>query len=114
MILKDGFGLALAGLACIVNQAAAWWILGCGQPVVVERIDPIVSPGAVSAHVHTIMGGSAFHFSMTYETTQLSNCTTCTVTADKSNYWVPQLYFHAQNGSFISVKNAGGASVYYE
>lgn len=31
-----------------------------------------------------------------------------------SNYWVPALYFHAQNGSFINVPQSGGMAVYYE
>jgi hypothetical protein len=82
--------------------------------VVVERIDPIKNPGGVAAHVHTVLGGNAFSANMTYETTQTSECTTCVVTKDLSNYWTPSLYFHAQNGSFISVRQLGGANIYYQ
>jgi hypothetical protein len=55
----------------------------CAQPVVVERSDPIISPGAVSGHTHTIMGGNGFGFAMTYADTQASTCTSCIVTKVK-------------------------------
>ncbi|KIN03776.1 hypothetical protein OIDMADRAFT_117145 [Oidiodendron maius Zn] len=32
-----------------------------------------------------------------------STCTSSLVKNDKSNYWTPKLYFHAENGSFIDV-----------
>jgi len=50
---------------------------------------------------------------MTYESTQASTCSSCTVMGDFSNYWVPQLYYQYPNGSFKSVDQAGGATVYY-
>ena len=34
----------------------AFFRLPCADPLVVERADPIVNPGAVAGHVHTIMG----------------------------------------------------------
>jgi hypothetical protein len=48
----------------------------------------------VSGHVHSIAGGSNFDKYMTYGTTQASTCTTAPVTVDKSNYWIPQLYYY--------------------
>lgn len=54
----------------------------------------IVNPGVVSGHVHSIVGGSNFDKSMTYESTQASGCTTAAVSVDKSNYWTPQLYYY--------------------
>jgi hypothetical protein len=59
------------------------------SPLVVERADPVVSLGKVSAHVHTIMGGNGFGFQMDYASNQASTCSSCTVDQDKSNYWVP-------------------------
>jgi hypothetical protein len=50
---------------------------------------------------------------MTYESTQKSTCTTCTIKGDNSNYWVPKLYYQAQNGSFKDVPVKGG-TVYYQ
>jgi hypothetical protein len=59
------------------------------------------------------MGGSGFGFDMTYASTQTSDCNSCSVIEDKSNYWVASLYYHAQNGSFIQVPQNGGALIYY-
>jgi hypothetical protein len=50
---------------------------------------------------------------MSYADTQKAVCSSCTVTKDFSNYWVPHLYYKAQNGSFIDVKPNGGATIYY-
>ncbi|KAK9420758.1 putative WSC domain-containing protein [Seiridium unicorne] len=101
---------------CIVAFAAnvdAFWRLPCSSPVVVERADPIMDPGVVSTHAHTVMGSNAFNFSMTYADTQTAKCSTCKVKQDQSNYWVPNLYYHAENGSFIPVTQSGGALIYY-
>ncbi|KAF7887425.1 hypothetical protein EAF00_009719 [Botryotinia globosa] len=102
--------LALCLLTINVNPALAFWRLPCQNPIVVQRSDPVISPGSVSGHVHTIMGGNGFGFSMNYASTQASTCTSCT---DLSNYWTPTLYYRAQNGSFISVGQNGGVTVYY-
>jgi hypothetical protein len=50
---------------------------------------------------------------MDYANTQQSTCSSCIVTKDFSNYWVPSLYYKAQNGSFMSVGQSGGATIYY-
>lgn len=98
----------------LATQTTAFWVLGCGKPVAVERIDPILSPGTLSRHVHSIMGGNAFGWDLDYNKTQTSNCTTCGVSKDLSNYWVPKVYFHAENGSYVSVEQVGGVNVYYQ
>jgi hypothetical protein len=73
-------------------------------PLVEGRMDPIVSPGVPSGHAHVVQGGNAFALTMT-DTQALddSNCTSSLIKNDKSNYWMPTLYLHAPNGSFISV-----------
>lgn len=96
-----------------VLQVAAFWKVPCPNPVLRERADPIVNPGTVSPHLHTIMGGNGFGFSMDYRQARASTCSSCSVKEDKSNYWVPSLYFHAENGSFIPVDQVGGALIYY-
>ncbi|OIW29175.1 hypothetical protein CONLIGDRAFT_670854 [Coniochaeta ligniaria NRRL 30616] len=70
----------------LASQTTAFWVLGCGKPVAVERLDPIVSPGTVSTHAHTVMGGNAFDWDLDFNKTQTSNCTTCGVSKDLSNY----------------------------
>ena len=106
--------LFLTTVAAFLARANSFWVLGCSKPIVVERLDPIVSPGNVSGHVHTVMGGTAFNATMDYNLTQTSNCTTCAISKDLSNYWVPTVYFHAPNGSFISAQQVGGVNVYYQ
>lgn len=68
------------------------------------RVDPIISPGTVSSHLHGIMGGS--NFGTTVEGDQLlsSPCTNAKIKNDKSNYWAPQVFFHdPNNGTFTKV-----------
>lgn len=114
MRVTDINALAVGLLSTLVVPVTSFWRLPCKVPVVVERADPIISPGKVSGHVHTIMGGNGFGFTMDYNQARASTCSSCTVTKDMSNYWVPALYFKAKNGTFISVKQSGGMTVYYE
>lgn len=96
---------------------------GCSQ-ITVERLDPLVNPGAApSPHVHQIIGGNAFAPTMPYEDiSKLANCTTCTFPEDRSNYWTANLYFKARNGTYKRVGQVpnrflngevGGMTVYY-
>jgi hypothetical protein len=62
-------------------------------PLVTARMDPIVSPGVPSGHVHAVQGGNAFALSMTEDQALTSTCTSSLVKNDKSNYWTPSLYF---------------------
>lgn len=67
-------------------------------------MDPVVNPGSMSTHYHGIMGGS--NFGPTVEGDQLmdSKCTTAKIKNDKSNYWVPSLFFQdPKNGTFQKV-----------
>ncbi|KAI0118613.1 hypothetical protein GGR51DRAFT_126388 [Nemania sp. FL0031] len=67
-------------------------------------MDPVVNPGAISTHYHGIMGGS--NFGATVEGDQLmdSTCTTAKIKNDKSNYWIPSLFFQdPKNGTFQKV-----------
>jgi hypothetical protein len=104
---------ALGLLALAATPVTAFWRLPCQAPVVVERADPIINPGVASPHLHTIMGGNGFGFSMDYAQTQTSTCSTCTVQKDFSNYWIPNLWYQAENGTFTSVPQVGGVLVYY-
>ncbi|KAI0505997.1 WSC domain-containing protein [Xylaria bambusicola] len=103
----------LFGFAALAAQVDAFWRLPCASPVVVQRADPIEDPNAVSKHVHTVLGSNAFNFTMNYHDTQAATCSTCKAVEDLSSYWVPSLYYHAENGSFISVEQVGGALIYY-
>ncbi|GAA5867574.1 hypothetical protein JCM8547_001225 [Rhodosporidiobolus lusitaniae] len=104
--------VAVAALLA-VSRVEAFWRMPCGNSLVIERADSIVSPGAVSGHVHNILGGSNFALGTSFEALRKSECTSCVVKQDLSNYWTPQLYFHWANGSFSSVETTGGALIYY-
>ncbi|RDA92813.1 hypothetical protein CP533_0820 [Ophiocordyceps camponoti-saundersi (nom. inval.)] len=57
------------------------------------RMDPIRTPGKTGAHVHNILGGSAFSLTSDGHHLATSNCSTAKVKGDNSNYWFPSLYF---------------------
>lgn len=91
----------------------------------IERLDPLVNPGAVpSPHQHQIGGGNSFNASMDpadHDLVKMSTCTSCTFAEDFSNYWTANMYFRARNGSYKRVpqfanqglKADGGLTVYY-
>lgn len=60
----------------------AFWIIAHGT-LTRDRLDPIVSPGKVSSHVHTVVGASNFGPTEDTDTLQASNCTTAPVQDDK-------------------------------
>ncbi len=81
---------AALGLAAQHVSAQNMLRFGCSQ-LVVERSDPIVQPGmGPSAHVHAIVGGNSFNFTMDpkqMDPAKESTCTSCTYSEDFSNYW---------------------------
>ncbi|GAA5885453.1 hypothetical protein JCM16303_005208 [Sporobolomyces ruberrimus] len=107
--------LAVLSLLLAFPSTQAFWRLPCqGAPLVVERADPLTNPGGISQHAHAIHGGSNFNLDMGPDDATKSDCTSCTVKQDLSNYWTQQLYFariHEAN-SFTSV-GGGNLLVYY-
>ena len=84
-----------------------------GDDKVVERADPIISPGKLSQHVHQIFGSNAFAPGVSYDSLQNADCTTVGDAsgngngADKSIYWHPALFMEASDGSgYIRVPTA--------
>ncbi|KFY78453.1 hypothetical protein V498_09107 [Pseudogymnoascus sp. VKM F-4517 (FW-2822)] len=82
------------------------------QPLTIQRGDPIVNPGAISAHVHAVIGGTAFQQTMGLDTAVNAKDTTCDKKIDKSNYWQPQLYHQNADGSFELIHFQGAAAYY--
>ncbi|KAF1941766.1 WSC-domain-containing protein [Clathrospora elynae] len=94
--------------------------MSCPGRNVRERLDPVINPGVVSGHVHTISGGGGFSASMTYQDARAAKCSSCQIKEDMSNYWTPQLYVKFKNGTFFPVPvmgdgddTNGGMTVYY-
>lgn len=112
MIALALYYLALFGtllhLTLAVNNA---FVFKTVNPLLLARIDPIVSPNNVSQHAHFVVGGS--NFDKTYDPVKLrqSKCSNMPVQADKSNYWQPAVYKVHQNKSYEAMQS--GVRIYY-
>ena len=112
---------ALAVIAALLAPASAFWRMPCPGRLTLERIDPLVFPGVVSPHVHTVSGASGFGFETSYEQLRESACSSCPVKQDLSAYWTPKLYWTNEDYTqFVDVPQAGegngvtgGMTVYY-
>ncbi|BGO96168.1 hypothetical protein NBRC10512_006679 [Rhodotorula toruloides] len=112
MVAFKATALALS-LLYAVPGSLAFFRMPLDNPLIVERADPIINPGTVSAHVHTVSGGSNFKDSVTYEELRNSTCTSAKAVEDKSAYWTPQLYWWNKNNTFTPVPQIGGGLIYY-
>ncbi|KAI0527711.1 hypothetical protein F5B22DRAFT_582000 [Xylaria bambusicola] len=113
-----------------VQGSADFLRFGCSQ-LVVERIDPLVTPGSnPSPHTHQVVGGNSFNTTMdpdTIDPPAQSTCTSCSYVEDTSNYWTASIYFRSpENGTLKRVpqmangrlngtllEQDGGLTVYY-
>lgn len=95
---------ALAGVAAAKDTGTFAVLHFNGKELTKGRVDPIISPGEVFTHVHSVMGGSNFGKSATGKDLLESNCSNANVKGDNSAYWFPSLYFHdPKTGEFESV-----------
>ncbi|OSD05015.1 WSC-domain-containing protein [Trametes coccinea BRFM310] len=101
--------VSLAALAAVAN--AEHWIFGGTKLIAQTRLDSIVNPDAIGTHVHAIAGASGFSNVYDPDTLVKSNCTTIPVQPDKSNYWAPQMYHQAQNGTLTPIPTS--FNIYY-
>lgn len=96
--------LLLVGLARIVCGQNKWEFYSwSSQPgaVAYGRLDPIITPGAVSPHVHMFHGSGALQATYDYDTIMReSTCSTVQVQQDFSNYWAPAMYYYDGKGSY--------------
>lgn len=74
-------------LAALLGVASAFWRMPCANYPGTFRLDPIVSPGELSSHAHTIHGGSGFTWNANHSGLINSSCTSCGVSQDNSAYW---------------------------
>lgn len=114
--LLSALAVLAATIPSVVGQydaTCAYFVQYTGGYLVTERVDPLLSPGVASNHVHSIAGGNGFNAELTFADTQASTCTTAEVTQDKSNYWMPVLYFN-NGGKFYKVPEANNRKIYYK
>ncbi|KAH8722679.1 hypothetical protein GQ44DRAFT_657897, partial [Phaeosphaeriaceae sp. PMI808] len=69
-----GSYMILFTILALAGYAKAFFRMSCPGRLVRERIDPIVNPGKVADHVHTISGGSGFSATMTFQDARASKC----------------------------------------
>lgn len=53
--------LKAAAFSLLASPAAAFWRMECRGETGLARLDPIVNPGVVGDHLHTIFGSSGMH-----------------------------------------------------
>lgn len=49
------------GAALLMGQADAFFRMECRGVTALARMDPLVNPGGVSSHAHTVSGGNGKH-----------------------------------------------------
>ncbi|KAL9093648.1 MAG: hypothetical protein Q9159_000177 [Coniocarpon cinnabarinum] len=108
---KDLVRISLLGLA--FTGTDAFWRLPCRGRSGLGLIDPIVDPGAVSDHAHTVHGSGNFGLDATNANMMQGNCTSCGVQEDMSTYWTPPLYFMYPNKTSVMLEQEGGMLAYY-
>jgi hypothetical protein len=102
--------VALSSAPAVI--ASSHMILSSGV-IAYTREDPIVNPGAISTHVHSITGPDTFSASSDYDSLRTSKCTTAPFQGvDYSAYWTSAIYYQDQNTKKFSVIT-GGRNIYY-
>ncbi|RVX68435.1 hypothetical protein B0A52_07435 [Exophiala mesophila] len=107
------FNMVLVLVLLHLSPCHAFWRHLCFGELGTARVDPIRSPGSPSQHAHVLFGASNIGLDPSIEDLLQSNCTSCSILQDKSNYWVPRLYFEHANGTYQQVATSGGMTVYY-
>lgn len=125
-------GMILLALVLYVLPAQAFFRHLCKGELGNGRVDPIMSPGHPSQHLHVMFGASSEYLSSymqeepetmanvvvdfgldpTIDELLASNCTSCSIVQDHSVYWAPRMYFQHSNGTLEMVPTAGGLTAY--
>lgn len=109
------FAAAIAATAQAAKDERTFAVLhffGDG-PLMEGRVDPIISPGNASSHVHTIQGGSNMGISATGEDLMNSACSSALIVGDNSGYWVPKAYFRDPSTGLLEDVDLYYMNVYY-
>ncbi|KAJ9474295.1 DUF1996 domain-containing protein [Pseudozyma hubeiensis] len=109
--------VALLVIVLIAQPAAArlgFFILSHGR-IKTSRVDPIVSPGQLSSHVHNFVGMNGIDANTT--TVELldeaSTCSSAPLTDDRSSYWAPQLYRYNSTADTFNPVGLSFVNTYY-
>ncbi len=76
------------------------------------QVDPVVSPGGASGHMHDFFGNTTTNANSTYNTmTATGVATTCSRPEDTGAYWIPTVSWKDKNG--LNTLTANRAVFYY-
>ncbi len=102
---------ALAALSLANTVEAGQFVLATST-LAVASIDPIVAPGTIAGHAHSLMGASNIRDVLNTPEEQLrAECSSTKVQDDKSSYWVPTIYFIRKDGTYEGM--AHQTRIYY-
>lgn len=114
--MKSIYGAALAALVGTVaakDERTFAVLRFTNEGLTKGRMDPIISPGKTSNHVHTVMGGSGFGKSATGDDLVNSKCSNAKIKGDNSAYWFPSLYFKDPDSGKFEDVDVNYVNVYY-
>ncbi|KAK8850320.1 hypothetical protein IAR55_004237 [Kwoniella newhampshirensis] len=104
MLVQTFYFLATLALSAFVKAQDDAWHLDYIYVLTNEELDPIVSPNQQSSHMHKIIGGSRMAAYYNYNDYVGASCSSLRIQADKSNYWMPNLYItNGDGGTFVPV-----------
>src|SRR5829696_8892007 len=114
ILLSTSIGIAVL-LACVVSLLAALASSPAASAASAEhgasfavrcdfshraQVDPIVSPGGTSAHMHDFFGNKTTNASSTYASMTASGVTTtCSRPEDTAGYWIPTVSWMDSQGT---------------
>ncbi|GMK59428.1 hypothetical protein CspeluHIS016_0800340 [Cutaneotrichosporon spelunceum] len=102
---------ALAALTLVTPVDAGQFVIPAAT-LAVARLDPIVNPGTIGGHAHSLLGASNIRDVLNTPEEQLrAGCTSAKVQLDKSSYWVPTIYYIRKDGTYEGM--AHSTRVYY-
>jgi len=107
--MLNSFSLVVLGFASASYTNAFWRMPS--DPLMINRIDPIVTPGKIGLHAHVFHGANTAMNKYDPAHQAKATCTTIEVQDDLSSYWYPQLYYQHTNGSFSAIRTY--ANMYY-
>lgn len=107
---------ALTGLAALVSakDGRTFAVMHfTNNEICRGRMDPVVSPGVPSSHLHSVMGASNFGETVDAATLKASKCSNALLKGDFSNYWFPSLYFYSKTDKTYTPVDMFYMNVYY-
>jgi hypothetical protein len=99
-------------MSLLFIDSGSAFLLFQNRTLAYERMDPVVSPGTVSSHIHAAIGSSQFQQTFSADAWASSNCSSMEIQENLSSYWMPAMMVEHANGTF-SALDVQEIRVYY-